>query len=215
MNLMHQPIKIKLCGITREVDIELALSLGIDWLGINLYAPSPRSVALPRAIHLLKSIPAGKRVCVTVMPTLDQLQRFLEAGFDAIQIHCDFETPAQRIAEWSQTVNPSRLWLAPKLPPERPFPDQLLPCADTFLVDTFSRHAYGGTGATGNWQQFAQLRQSYSEKKWILAGGLNPDNVKAAIRQSTTRILDVNSGVESSPGIKDADKLKRLCDQLA
>ena len=211
---MHPPIKIKVCGITREADIELALSLGIDWLGINLYEPSPRSVALPQAMRLLKNIPAGKRVCVTVMPTLRQLQSFLNAGFDFIQVHCDFETPAHKVAEWSQTVSPSRLWLAPKLPPDHPFPEPLLPYADTFLVDTFSRHAYGGTGATGNWQQFAQLRQHNSKKNWILAGGLNPDNIEAAIRQSTTHIVDVNSGVETSPGIKDAAKLRKLCGLL-
>ena len=84
----------------------------------------------------------------------------------------------------------------------------ILEFADTIVLDTYSTDAYGGTGRTGNWQEFDALDDIYSDKRWILAGGLNPDNVKDAIKMSGARYVDVNSGVEASPGVKDHGKLK-------
>ena len=108
------------------------------------------------------------------------------------------------------TVGAERLWLAPKLPPDADVPAALLPLAKHFLLDTFHPEKFGGTGATGDWRKFASHRKMHPEKTWILSGGLNPENIGEALRASSARFVDVNSGVESAPGVKDQDKLKRF-----
>ena len=203
-------INVKLCGITREHDIRFALDLGIHWIGINVYPPSPRCVEFEAAEPLLAHIPPGKRVCVDVMPTVEKLQMCQHAGFDYFQVHIDADIDVSRVQAWTDLVGADRLWLAPKLAPGSAFPEQFLPYSDTFLLDAFSKHVYGGTGHTSDWGLFAKLRTTYKDKKWILAGGLNPDNLAAALAQTGAENIDVNSGVESAPGIKDAGKLHAL-----
>ena len=86
----------------------------------------------------------------------------------------------------------------------------LLPFAKHFLLDTFHADSFGGTGQIGDWPKFARHRQVHPEKTWILAGGLNAENIGDAVRASGARFVDVNSGVESAPGVKDHAKLKRF-----
>ena len=107
-----------------------------------------------------------------------------------------------------------RLWLAPKLPEDSPFPKYLLPLADSFLVDTYQENAFGGSGETGDWDTFWALRETYTDKNWILAGGLSPDNVKDAITCTGTQHLDVNSGVETTPRKKNHQKLQAFFEQV-
>lgn len=108
-----------------------------------------------------------------------------------------------------------RLWLAPKIPPEKDYPDILLDAADTLLVDTFQKDGFGGSGHTGNWSQFAVLGDRYPEKTWILAGGLNADNISDALQVSRADVVDVNSGVETEPGIKCDQKLGLFMEKIA
>jgi phosphoribosylanthranilate isomerase len=107
-----------------------------------------------------------------------------------------------------------RLWLAPKLPPGEDVPAEWLPLAATFLLDTFHAGGFGGSGKTGDWDKFARHQQGHPQNTWVLAGGLTPDNITGAIASSGTRFVDVNSGVESSPGVKDRVKLERLAAAL-
>jgi phosphoribosylanthranilate isomerase len=111
-------------------------------------------------------------------------------------------------------VGVERLWLAPKLPPERDVPPDLLPLAKFFLLDTFHAEKFGGTGLTGDWAKFARQQSAHPKNVWILSGGLNPENVGDALRESGAKFLDVNSGVESAPGVKDLEKLKRFVVRL-
>ena len=101
-------------------------------------------------------------------------------------------------------------WLAPKLPPGEDVPAAWLPLAKHFLLDTFHAQTFGGTGQTGDWPKFARHRRNHPDKTWILAGGLNPANVGAALRESGATFLDVNSGVETAPGVKDHNLLKKF-----
>jgi phosphoribosylanthranilate isomerase len=142
------------------------------------------------------------------------LADFNAAGFDFFQIHFRHDLPATQVAAWAETVGVDRLWLAPKLPPAVDVPPTLLPLAKHFLLDTFHADKFGGTGATGDWEKFARHQRSHADKTWILSGGLNPDNIGAALRSSGARFVDVNSGVESAPGIKDQEKLKRFVVRL-
>ena len=83
--------------------------------------------------------------------------------------------------------------------------------ADTVLLDAYHKDAYGGTGIAGqNWQRFLDCSLLYQHKTWVLAGGLSPDNILDALSFTQARVVDVNSGVEVSPGIKDHDKLEQL-----
>jgi phosphoribosylanthranilate isomerase len=111
------------------------------------------------------------------------------------------------VAGWAEAVGRDRLWLAPKLPPATDVPVALLPLADTFLLDAFQAEKFGGTGRSGDWAQFRRQREAHPAKNWILAGGLGPANIAAALAATGARWVDVNSGIERTPGVKDSGKL--------
>ncbi|MFQ3242245.1 MAG: phosphoribosylanthranilate isomerase [Lentimonas sp.] len=207
---MIQDIKIKICGMTREEDVELALSLGADFLGFIVYPKSPRGITLARAQELAAVVPKGKRVIVDVETSPDDLRRYCDAGFDRFQIHATLPIDEQRLVGWSEIALRDRLWLAPRVSPADVFPASVLEYADTVLLDTYSKDQVGGTGHTGDFGRFAGLKRQFEETQWILAGGLDPSNVVDAIVRSTAERVDVNSGVESAPGIKDPEKLREL-----
>lgn len=209
---MSEPPKIKICGITRESDARKALELGADYIGIIVYDRSPRGVDLEHAAELLQSIPEGRRVCVDVNPGTDELESRLELGFDFYQLHCPLDAGLATLAAWSGLVGQERLWIAPKLPPTEPFPQVVLEFAETVVFDAYARDPllFGGTGRTSDWARCAELATLYAHKSWVLAGGLGPDNIAAAMGAVEAAVFDVNSGVESEPGIKDETKLESL-----
>jgi len=207
---MNQSVKIKICGMTREEDVALALSLGADYLGFIVYPKSPRGVTLERAMELAAVVPEGRRVIVDVETASDDLRRYCDAGFDRFQIHANLPIEEQRLEEWSEIALRDRLWLAPRISPTDVFPASVLEYADTVLLDTYSKNLVGGTGHTGDFGRFAALKHQFEDTQWILAGGLNPSNVLEAQMRSTAERVDVNSGVESAPGIKNPEKLREL-----
>ena len=201
-------IRIKVCGITTLVDAEAADACGADFLGFILHAKSPRHVPVGQFRAMAGRLPPRRKVAVSVRPAVEDLRAWRQEGFDAFQVHFPLETPEAEVAAWSAAVGRARLWLAPKLPPEEPFPAGLLGHADTVLWDTYSPAGYGGTGRTGDWAGFRAAGKGHPKTTWILAGGLSPSNVGDALRATGARFLDVNSGVESSPGVKDPAKLR-------
>ena len=204
---MNNSIRIKVCGITRETDIEQALSLGADYIGFIVYPKSPRALELEKAVRLSAFVPQGKRVVVDVEPNPVSLKRYKNSGFDYFQIHINSSMGEKLLADYSNIVGRDQLWLAPRLAPLDPFPEKLFKYAKTILMDTYSRNQIGGTGQTGDFDRFAKLKKQFPDITWILAGGLNASNVLDAIQQSTASVVDVNSGVESAPGIKDPKKV--------
>lgn len=207
---MIDGIRFKVCGLTSLVDAEFADRCGADYLGFNLYPKSPRFVSLAKYAAMAKRLPDRKRVAVAVEPTDEELVTIRAAGFDFFQIHFGIETPVATVTAWSTRVGAEKLWLAPKLPPGVDVPAELLLLAKFFLLDTFQAGVFGGTGRTGDWAKFSRHRAAHPEKTWILAGGLNPENIGDALRESGARFVDVNSGVETAPGVKDEGKLKRF-----
>lgn len=209
---MQTETRIKICGITRPEDAELALSLGADYLGIIVYPKSPRAVAIKHLPALLDVIPPGKRVLVDVSTGTDQLEEYLHYQFDAYQIHFDLEVSMATVAAWSGIVGQHALWLAPRIPPqETDFPQILMEFADTMVLDAYDRKQYGGTGKSGtNWQRFLDCTILYQHKHWILAGGLGPENIVEAVTFTQAATVDINSGIESSPGIKDHARMREL-----
>ena len=206
---------VKVCGLTRPEDARAATRLGVDYLGAIFYPKSPRCVKAETLEDLLLFMPDGKRVMVDVSPEYEALEKRLDLGFDFFQIHFDVATtPREVITRWSSIVHRERLWLAPRLKPEDPLPDYILELAGTLVMDTYKPGLYGGTGQTGEWARFAKLKETHPDLRVALAGGINPENVLAAIEETNADMIDLNSGVESAPGIKDAKKIAAVMDAL-
>lgn len=201
--------KVKVCGITHVADVATAIDCGADYLGVNVWPGSPRFVKPENRKSLLREIPTAKRVAVTVNPTLSDATSLIAEGFSILQIHFDPATKACDIAAISQKIGPSHLWLAPKLPDGAKWPEEILPLADTFLHDAHAKDSFGGTGKLADWNRFRTLKNAHPDKNWILAGGLSPQNLKGAIEASAD-FIDLNSGVEISPGLKSAEKLAEV-----
>ena len=202
--------RVKICGLTRQEDAQLALSLGASFLGFIFYPKSLRGIEVDDYKRLSDSLSDSFRVAVDVKPDLEKVKQFDEAGFDFFQVHFSEIHDADYLESISQLVGPDRLWLAPKLAPGTLFPESLFQYADSFLIDTYQKDAFGGTGRTGDWKGFKQLKDDYPEKTWILAGGLGPENINEAISVADPDVLDLSSSVEVTPGIKSAEKLRAL-----
>ncbi|MDE3083647.1 MAG: phosphoribosylanthranilate isomerase [Verrucomicrobiota bacterium] len=205
---MAEAVRVKVCGLMSLADAELAGLCGADFLGFISYAQSPRNITLAEFSAIKPKLSAGKKVAVSVTPSVEELRAFVAAGADFFQVHFPYDTPLETMRSWSHTVGPNKLWLAPRLPPRFDAPTAWLPLADTIVLDTFDPQKFGGTGKTGDWAKFARHRKAHPNKTWVLSGGLDPDNIAEALTQTGARFVDVNSGVESSPGKKDPEKLK-------
>jgi len=210
LSIMYRPVQVKICGLTREADVDLALSLGADFCGFIVYPKSPRGLTMERAVELASRVPEGKRVLVDVETGTDDMESYRNSGFDYFQIHAGLSLGLATLAAWSGLVGRERLWIAPRLVPGDVFPEMVLEFADTVLQDTFHQDRVGGTGETGDWAGFAECKLRYPQANWVLAGGLCPENVVSAIAATGTEYVDVNSGVESEPGIKNPEKLREL-----
>ena len=211
---MIDGIRFKVCGLTSLVDADFADRCGADYLGFIFHPKSPRNISAETFRAMVGRLPERRKVAVTVEPTLAELAELAAAGFDFFQVHFRHDLDVAVAAGWSAGVGVERLWLAPKLPPGAEVSATLLPLAKHFLLDTFHAEKFGGTGATGDWAKFARHQQTHPGKTWILSGGLNADNIGEALRASGARFVDVNSGVESAPGVKDHAKLKRFVVRL-
>lgn len=206
---MIDGIRLKVCGLTSLVDAELADRCGADYLGFILYPKSPRCVSLAQFQAMAPRLPERRKVAVCVEPTIEELAAYRDAGFDFFQLHYRPEAVDEaRLAEWSEGVTRERLWLAPKLPPEAEVPAAALALAKYLVLDTFHAAGFGGSGKTGDWGKFARLQQAHPRNFWVLAGGLSSETIGPALRESGAKFVDVNSGVESAPGVKDLAKLK-------
>jgi len=190
--------------------------LGADYFGVVLYSQSPRRAPADSLPKLLAAIPDGQRVAVDVNPIPGKITEFKSQGFDYFQIHYDPALIAQgALAGWKEEAGEGRLWLAPRLPSGAEFPETALDATRTLLLDTYQQGTFGGSGRTGDWPHFRALAMAHPNHNWILSGGLRPENIRTAIRASGAKIVDVNSGVETSPGVKDAVMLDLLFANLA
>jgi len=198
---------VKICGITRLEDAEQATSLGAWALGFLLWKPSKRYVD-PGAAELIARRLRRKieLVGVFVNQPLDDIAGLVEfLGLSHVQLHGD-EGPSfcQAVAQrtGAKVIKAARIGHAADLRDLDRFH------TDYHLLDTVADPgAYGGTGQTWDW---TLLKQRRNKIPLIVAGGLNPDNVAEAIEVTRPWGVDVNSGVESAPGVKDPEKLRAL-----
>jgi phosphoribosylanthranilate isomerase len=201
-------IQLKVCGLTSLVDADSADASGADYLGFNFYPKSPRHIAIGQYRAMHARLPDRRRVAVVVEPTEAELLALRDAGLERFQVHFRHDLPPATVEGWSSAVGPANLWLAPKLPPGADVQASWTQLAGALLLDTFDEKLFGGTGRAGDWPKFRRSRDKFPGTTWILSGGLNPANVGDALAGSGARFLDVNSGVESAPGVKDEAKLK-------
>ncbi len=191
---------VKICGITRIEDARVAAQLGAHAIGFVFYAGSERNVEPVRAAEIIRALPPFvTTVGLFVNPAADEVRRVLEqAPLDLLQFHGD-ETP-----EFCRSVGmPYVKALRVKAESDLLQYAQLYGDARGLLLDAYVAHAHGGTGTTFDWSLIPQNLPL----PVILSGGLNPDNVAAAIRRVRPWAVDVSSGVEARPGVKDAQKM--------
>jgi phosphoribosylanthranilate isomerase len=207
-------IRLKVCGLTSLVDADFADACGADYLGFNLYPKSPRHVSIAQYRSMADRLPDRDQVAVTVEPDPAELLAMRDAGFDKFQVHFRHDIPVSAVEGWSRSVGAENLWLAPKLPPDVDVSASWLGLSGAILLDTFDASLFGGTGRTGDWPKFKRHLAAHPGRTWILAGGLNPGNIGAALAGTAAKFVDVNSGVESAPGVKDHAKLKAFAAAL-
>ena len=210
-------ILVKVCGITVAKDARFALELGADKLGFITYEKSPRKIDFEKIENIKSelSLEKEKMVAVEVEPTIERLKNIMDQGFGVFQLHFSYDLSRDLIEQWTQLVGAENLWLAPRIPTGKSFPEDLFSYSNTFLIDAYFEGEFGGTGICSDWESFSALQNSFSIKKWILAGGLSPENIRLAIKSTNAEIVDVNSGVERSPGVKDFVKLKKFFSEIS
>lgn len=189
-------IRVKICGITREADAQAAADAGADAIGLVFHPASPRCVSLDVAASIVRMLgPFVTTVGLFVDAAPDRVREVLaRTGIHLLQLHGN-EAPDYCAQFGVPYIKALRM--APGLDPAAAAADY--PTAAGLLFDAWDPLVAGGTGASFDWSRLPALRQ----RPLILAGGLSPANVAQAVRQVHPYAVDVSSGVEVAPGIKD------------
>ena len=199
---------IKICGLTREADVDAAVQAGADFIGFVHYAPSPRHVELSRAADLAQRLPAS---VTPVLLFVNADPHTVKAGLALVpralvQFHGD-ETPEQ----CQTAIQGHSFWRAARMQPGfdlLKFAAQFQQ-AQAILLDAHVE-SYGGAGKSFDWS----LVPAGAPARLVLSGGLNPANVIDGIHRVRPWAVDVSSGVEVSKGIKSADLMNQFCEAV-
>lgn len=199
------PPFVKICGLSTPDALDAAIRLGATHIGLVHYEPSPRHVDLKTAADLRKRAGDRVRVALLLVNASQQLtgEALSAVRPDIIQFH-GTETP-----EWLAAVKrfvPAEIWKAVGLKDAGTLDRirQYEGAADRILFDAPAATLPGGTGTRFDWSLLKTHRHSM---EWGMAGGLTPDNVAQAIAETGAPLVDVSSGVESAPDVKDVDKI--------
>jgi len=201
--------QIKICGLSTETAIDAAIESGATHIGLVHFEKSPRHVSLERAAQLRAH--AGDRIrTVLLLVNADRKLTGKAIGDikpDVVQFHGS-ETP-----EWLKLVADNsglEIWkaLGVKDAPTLAKSDRYIGAADRLLFDAPAKALPGGTGTSFDWSLLAGHDHQIA---WGLAGGLDPDNVSDALTATRAPLVDVSSGVESAPGVKQVDRIAAFC----
>lgn len=207
------PPLVKICGLSTPETVDAAIRLGATHIGLVHYEPSPRHVALDLAAELRQRAQGKVKVALLLVNASQQLtgEALSKVRPDIIQFH-GTETP-EWLARVKQLV-PAQIWKAIGLRDADTLDrtQKYRGIADRILFDAPAAAMPGGTGTRFDWSLLANHRHSMD---WGIAGGLTPDNVGQAIAETGAPLVDVSSGVESAPGIKDVDKIAAFLKAVA
>jgi phosphoribosylanthranilate isomerase len=204
-------VRVKVCGLTSLEDARFASGALADFLGFVFYEESPRYIDPAKAGAIINWIEGPLTVGVFVNHALDDVNMIAsQSGLDIVQLHGNespeycrlIEKPVIKVFRVNDETDPDSL---------RGEVELYLEDVDYLLFDTKSESAWGGTGKTFDWSLIKDLSVDLPV---FLSGGLNPDNVKKACRTVQPWGIDLSSGLESSPGLKDFDKLEQLFDRM-
>lgn len=200
--------KLKVCGITSLEDSRVAIECGAEFLGFNFYRKSPRYIAPEAARAIIEQLP-NEITTVGIFVNEAQPQDVIEilniSGAQLAQLHGDEDADYCAAVGVEQVIKALRVGEGFDVRQVLNYP------AWAILLDAFDKNLYGGTGKTANWQV---AHEAAKLTRLFLAGGLSPENIGEAVHSVEPFAVDVNSGVESAPGIKAADKLKKLRQEM-
>jgi len=200
--------RVKICGITDDDDARDAVLLGADAIGLNFYEKSPRYIDASRAAAIIETIPAFVSVVGVFVnhPNPQGLEDFaLSLGLHAVQLHGNESPDYCSMVQRVKVIKAMRIDSGFKVESLRSYGNRM------FLLDSGTPAKFGGTGQTFDWSQ------AYGANAFgsiIVAGGLNPENVAEAVTRLHPFAVDVSSGVESQPGKKNYDKMRRFIEAV-
>lgn len=200
-------MKVKICGITNLDDAMVAAEAGADYLGFIVFPKSPRNVAPETIREITAQLPGNvMKVGVFVNPEPELVDEVVgHCGIDIVQLHGD-EPP-----EYASRYPRDKVWKAVHLTDEAQIEGFAAYPVSALVVDSMVKGLRGGTGVRCDWRLAAQAAARFDV---MLAGGINAENAVEAVRAVNPYGLDVASGVEKSPGLKDHKKIKDLFSNL-
>ncbi|MDA3807040.1 MAG: phosphoribosylanthranilate isomerase [Thiomicrorhabdus sp.] len=207
MSLINRRTRIKICGLTSVEDALLAVNSGADAIGLVFYEPSPRHVSIDQAWSIAESIPAFvTKTALFVNPDVEYVKEVLRTvKIDLLQFHGDegpefceqFGLTYIKAVRMRDDIDLAAL-------------EKSYSRSAGLLLDAYKKGVPGGTGEQFDWESIP----SNIAPRIILAGGLNPGNVRQAIQQVAPWALDVSGGVEASKGVKSAEKIQKFMQQV-
>jgi phosphoribosylanthranilate isomerase len=209
-------VDVKFCGLTRPEDAAAAAEYGARWLGV-IFAGGPRRLEPARAREVLAAAPAGAgRVGVFGSAAPDEIARVMDAArLDVAQLHAD---PSAEDVRAVREAGVGLVWAVVRVAGSA-LPEhigELFDAADAVVLDARAESGLGGTGRTLDW---AGVRDAVARVRGaaplVLAGGLTPERVGEGIALLAPRIVDVSSGVESAPGVKDHARMRAFVAAVA
>ena len=196
-------VHVKICGVRTEADAIAAIESGADALGFNLYPRSKRYIEWRKESAWIRKLPVEiSRIALVVNATLDEACDLLERDlFDGLQLHGDEsgEFCESLVKCGKPVIKAVRLTTIEFLERFRDYP------VFGLLIDSYREDLFGGTGERFDWTLLKEVKFA---KPLIVAGGLTPENVQAAVREMSPYAVDVASGVENSEGFKDKKKMQ-------
>ena len=201
------PVAIKICGLRELADVDACIALGVQMIGFNFWPKSRRRVAEDVACQLVSRLPPTiEPVGVFVDAEPEEVARTVErVGLHAVQLHGSEDPEAYRDVG-------ARVIQVVRVKPGTPLPVAVAGAAERVLLDAWVE-GHGGAGVRIDWDVVPRAREQLA-RPIILAGGLTPDNVAEAILRARPWGVDVASGVESEPGVKDHRKLRAFVEAV-